>query len=90
MQDSAARELNVRGWRFHKPSKSWVKEDKDGAYFMFDQTAWIKVRRQLTVQPTDLEESRAPSSGAASTGSANAERMVMHGSGTLQNQSVTH
>ena len=87
MQDSAARELNVRGWRFHIPSKSWIKEDKDGAYFLFDATSWIKVKRQLSVQASDLEESRA----AASTGTASGpEKMVMHGSGTLQNQSVTH
>jgi CCR4-NOT transcription complex subunit 2 len=87
MQDSAARELNVRGWRFHIPTKSWIKEDKEGVFFMFDASAWIKVKRQLSVQASDLEESRAASSTGTQNGS---EKMVMHGSGTLQNHSVTH
>ncbi len=87
MQDSAARELNVRGWRFHIPSKSWIKEDKEGAFFLFDSSAWIKVRRQLSVQPDELEESRATVTASNSNGH---EKVIMHGSGTLQSQSVTH
>ena len=108
MQELAARELFGRGWRFHKPTKSWlcpVIDPKDAnnssaamaafntaqtspvAFFLFDQTAWIKVKRSLTLQVDDLEFTRPQNSGTASPVSS---PEIMHGSGTLHSTSVTH
>lgn len=108
MQELAARELFGRGWRFHKPSKSWlcpVIEAKDAnnsgaamaafsaartnpvAFFLFDQSTWIKVKRSLTLQVDDLEFTRPQNSGTASPVSS---PEIMHGSGTLHSTSVTH
>lgn len=103
MQEIAARELFSRGWRFYKPSKSWVcpvdSTNKDSnsvfnsalntptIFFIFDQSSWIKVKRSLTLQTDDLEFSRPLNSGTASPVS-NPE--IMHGSGTLHSTSVTH
>lgn len=101
MQELSARELFSRGWRFFKPTKSWVcpVEAKDLAgqfkaalsgpvnFYVFDQSAWIKVKRALTLQHEDLEFSRPTNSGTASPISS---PEVMHGSGTLHSTSVTH
>ena len=108
MQELAARELFGRGWRFHKPTKSWmcpVIEAKDVnnsgaamaafsaaqtspvAFFLFDQSTWIKVKRSLTLQADDLEFTRPQHSGTASPVSS---PEIMHGSGTLHSTSVTH
>lgn len=108
MQELAARELFGRGWRFHKPSKSWlcpVIDAKDAnnsgaamaafnsaqsspvAFFLFDQSTWIKVKRSLTLQVEDLEFTRPQNSGTASPVSS---PEIMHGSGTLHSTSVTH
>ena len=103
MQELAARELFGRGWRFYKPSKSWLcpadpsEKEKDlnlnstinipTVFFIFDQSTWIKVKRSLTLQADDLELSRPHNSGTASPVS-NPE--IMHGSGTLHSTSVTH
>lgn len=108
MQELAARELFGRGWRFHKPSKSWlcpVIDAKDAnnsgaamaafsaaqtspvAFFLFDQSTWIKVKRSLTLQVDDLEFTRPKHSGTASPVSS---PEIMHGSGTLHSTSVTH
>lgn len=108
MQELAARELFGRGWRFHKPSKSWlcpIIDSKDAnnsgaamaafasaqtnpvAFFLFDQSTWIKVKRTLTLQVDDLEFTRPQNSGTASPISS---PEIMHGSGTLHSTSVTH
>lgn len=102
MQELAARELFVRGWRFYKPTKSWISccaaGDSTSAafkaaincptnFFIFEQGTWIKVKRAMTLKPGDLEDSRPITSGTASPlGSPE----IMHGSGTLQSTSVTH
>lgn len=103
MQELAARELFSRGWRFHKPSKSWIcpadTSNKDPStqfnaaldnpvlFFIFDQSTWIKVKRSITLQADDLEFSRPMNSGTASPVSS---PEIMHGSGTLHSTSVTH
>lgn len=102
MQELAARELFSRGWRFYKPSKSWIcpldsTSDQNTffstaysnptVFFIFDQSTWIKVKRSLTLQMDDLEISRPIHSGTASPISS---PEIMHGSGTLHSTSVTH
>lgn len=56
-------------------------------FFLFDQSAWIKVKRSIQLQPDDLEFSRPVNSGTASPVSS---PEIMHGSGTLHSTSVTH
>lgn len=56
-------------------------------FFLFDQSAWIKVKRSLTLQVDDLEFTRPQNSGTASPVSS---PEIMHGSGTLHSTSVTH
>lgn len=92
MQDLAARELNNRAWRFHKPSKTWITpvEGDAGNFLIFDQNSWIKVKRAMTVSPADLEEARTTTSSSKEDINNTNNRFVMHGSGTLQSQSVTH
>jgi CCR4-NOT transcription complex subunit 2 len=100
MQELAARELYSRNWRFYKPAKAWVcpVDSKDNAntllntkgpvnFFLFDQSAWIKVKRSIQLQVDDLELSRPTNSGTASPISS---PEIMHGSGTLQSTAVTH
>lgn len=99
MQELASRELYTRNWRFYKPAKAWVcpVDSKDFGnlvntnapinFFLFDQSAWIKVKRSIQLQVDDLELSRPVNSGTASPISS---PEIMHGSGTLQNTSVTH
>lgn len=101
MQELAARELYTRNWRFYKPAKAWLcpvdSKDNNAAFnsaltapvnfFLFDQSAWIKVKRSIQLQPDDLEFSRPINSGTASPVSS---PEIMHGSGTLHSTSVTH
>ena len=56
-------------------------------FFLFDQSAWIKVKRSIQLQVDDLELSRPVNSGTTSPVSS---PEIMHGSGTLQSTSVTH
>ena len=138
MQELSARELFSRGWRFHKPTKSWLclvatstsistnnnnttisttssssnsnyastsatannnnnnnsesaafnaAQSTPTAFYVFDQSTWIKVKRTMTLQLEDLEFSRPINSGTASPISS---PEIMHGSGTLHSTSVTH
>lgn len=104
MQELAARELYGRNWRFYKPAKAWIcpvdlsaSKDVNSIFnsalntqinfYLFDQSAWIKVKRSIQLQADDLEFSRPIHSGTASPVSS---PEIMHGSGTLQNTSVTH
>ena len=57
------------------------------SFFLFDQSAWIKIKRSIQLQVDDLELSRPVNSGTTSPVSS---PEIMHGSGTLQSTSVTH
>lgn len=101
MQELSARELFGRGWRFFKPSKSWIcpveSKDYNGQlaaalknpinFYIFDQSTWNKVKRSMSLQHDDLEFTRPSNSGTASPISS---PEIMHGSGTLHSTSVTH
>lgn len=104
MQELVARELFLRNWRFHKPSKSWITTVGEthtdsfvpvpagSTFFVFDQSVWIKAKRTLVLQAGDLEESRPLNAAAAAAPlvSSQSKIEVMHGSGTLHSTTVTH
>lgn len=73
MQLLAARELVRRNWRFHKILKSWIapipiapQNDASSppllmgnvAVHLFDQAAWIKIKRQMVLRPGEVVDDK--------------------------------
>lgn len=62
----------------------------NASFFVFDQSTWIKVKRSLSIQIGDLDDSRPTINSSSTPSSPNSSTTIMHGSGTLQSTSVTH
>jgi hypothetical protein len=69
LQEAAAQELYLRGWRFHKEFKLWLtKDDVDGGqiikgpdfergmYVFFDPSSWTRVKKEWILYFDQLEE----------------------------------
>lgn len=77
LQETAARELYQRGWRYHKTLRVWLTKDpttepiqkttqyERGAYVFFDPGSWEKVTKLFTLYYEALEERSLPGAALA-------------------------